>query len=261
MGRPKGSRQSEETRRKISQNSAHIWKGKHLSVETRRKLANAHLGKRGYKHSEETKKKISLANKGNGAGKVRRKCKNCAKEYFSWPSEKRSYCSVECSQKKSGYWLGKKRPTMSDDWKKKIGEKSKGNKNCKGLTPWNKGMKMSKAHIEKLKGKRLKAQGENNHSWKGGITPINAKIRNSLEMKLWRKSCFERDGFTCQKTGEGGGKLVVHHINNFADFPELRTSIQNGITLNEKAHKEFHTIYGKRNNTREQLENYLDKKL
>lgn len=108
---------------------------------------------------------------------------------------------------------------------------------------------------------RLKMSGENCHLWKGGITPINLKIRTSLEYKLWRKSCFERDNFICQKTGISGGNLQVHHINNFADFPELRFDIDNGITLSQKAHKEFHKIYGKHNNTYEQLNEFLNKKV
>lgn len=101
--------------------------------------------------------------------------------------------------------------------------------------------------------------GEKAPWWKGGITPENEKIRHSLEMVLWRKACFERDNWTCQKYGVRTGGLIVHHINNFAEFPELRTAIDNGITLSEKAHKEFHKIYGFRNNTRVQLEEYLNK--
>jgi hypothetical protein len=99
--------------------------------------------------------------------------------------------------------------------------------------------------------------GEHNPKWKGGITPQNRKIRTSTEFVLWRKACMERDSFICQKTGQWGRSLVVHHINNFADFPELRTSISNGITLSEKAHKDFHHKYGKKNNTKEQLEEFL----
>lgn len=99
--------------------------------------------------------------------------------------------------------------------------------------------------------------GSGNSNWKGGITSENHKIRYSIESKLFRKSCMERDNFTCQKTGQIGGKLVVHHINNFADFPELRTSISNGITLSDKSHREFHHKYGKRNNTLKQLKEFL----
>ena len=101
--------------------------------------------------------------------------------------------------------------------------------------------------------------GSKNVNWKGGITSQNHKERTSSEMKLWRKSVFERDNFTCQKYNVKGGDLVAHHINNFADFPELRTSIANGITLSQKAHREFHKKYGIKNNSREQLLEFLIK--
>ena len=35
----------------------------------------------------------------------------------------------------------------------------------------------------------------------------------------------------------------------------------NGITLNDKAHKEFHKKYGNKNNTKEQLEEFLCRSL
>ena len=111
----------------------------------------------------------------------------------------------------------------------------------KGTPAWNKGMKQPQT------------AGKNNTNWKGGITTENDKIRHSLEYKLWRKACFERDNFTCQVSGKSGGELVVHHINNFAEFPELRTTISNGITMSKELHKLFHNIYGRKNNTKEQL--------
>lgn len=115
-----------------------------------------------------------------------------------------------------------------------------------------------KKHTEETKKKISEAnKGKKNPQWKGGVTSNNRRIKNSKEYKLWRKACLERDNFTCQKTGQLGGKLNVHHINNFAEFPELRLAIDNGITLSEEAHKVFHKIYGKKNNTKEQLMQFL----
>lgn len=105
----------------------------------------------------------------------------------------------------------------------------------KGMTPWNKGNKIE-----------------------GGKTKEGNKIRHSAETRFWRRSCLIRDNFTDQKTGTSGGNLQVHHINNFADFPEFRFDINNGITFSKQTHWEFHHIYGKRNNTREQLEEFLN---
>ena len=129
------------------------------------------------------------------------------------------------------------------------------------------GNKLSKEHRSKisnsLKGripknlKTLDNSGSNSHWWKGGITNENELIRKHKEFKLWRKLVFERDNYICQKSGIIGGTLHPHHIKNFAQYPELRFAIDNGITLSEKAHKEFHRKYGLKNNNEVQLNEFL----
>lgn len=104
-------------------------------------------------------------------------------------------------------------------------------------------------------------KGDKSHLWKGGITSINKNIRDSIEYRLWINSVFSRDGFTCQKYKITGGDLHAHHILNFSSYPELRLAIDNGITLSKKAHKEFHKKYGNKNNTREQINEFLKKQL
>ena len=54
-----------------------------------------------------------------------------------------------------------------------------------------------------------------------------------------------------------GGKLNAHHIKNYSSNEELRLVLSNGITLCEKHHKEFHKIYGKKNNNLFQLEEFF----
>lgn len=149
----------------------------------------------------------------------------------------------------------------------------------KGNIPWNKGQKLhykvwnagtkkpkvkvskerwiknlSISHIGKMKGER-------NPQWKGGVTPLHNQIRGSVEYRIWSHGVMSRDNFTCQKTGIRGGKLVAHHILNFSSNPELRFAIDNGITLSKESHEEFHKIYGKRDNTREQLEEFIRRKI
>ena len=106
--------------------------------------------------------------------------------------------------------------------------------------------KISKAHLGKTFSEEHKKKisealkGDKNNSWKGGITPKNTKIRNSIELRLWRESVFARDNWTCQKCKKRGDVLNAHHIKPFADYPELRTSIENGITLCKECHKKIH---------------------
>jgi hypothetical protein len=160
--------------------------------------------------------------------------------------------------KRKGHKLGKLFKEGQTPW----------NKGVKGAqVAWNKGRKWPTKTIKKLKKAKIGYRknidklphfsGSKHHNWKGGITPINEKIRHSLEYKLWRKSVFERDNYTCQKYWIRGGELVAHHINNFAEREDLRLAIDNGITLSKKAHKEFHSIYGRKHNTKEQLLEFL----
>ena len=107
--------------------------------------------------------------------------------------------------------------------------------------------------------------GENNHFWKGGINKENDTLRHRREYKEWRTAVYKRDNYTCQCCGVRGKKLNAHHINQFADYPELRYDINNGVTLCEDCHDStkqgsFHNIYGTHNTTSNQLREYILKK-
>jgi hypothetical protein len=88
--------------------------------------------------------------------------------------------------------------------------------------------------------------GEKGSNWKGGITPINKRIRGSSRIFIWRTAVFERDHYTCQSCGEKGGKLQAHHIKSFSEYPELRFVVKNGITFCIPCHKKTKNYGGKR---------------
>lgn len=87
-----------------------------------------------------------------------------------------------------------------------------------------------------IKYKSIQMQGKNNPKWKGGITPENESIRKSKKYKVWQKSVFRKDHFTCQKCKKHGSRLEAHHIKPFAKYSELRFDINNGITLCKECH-------------------------
>lgn len=60
--------------------------------------------------------------------------------------------------------------------------------------------------------------GKNSANWKGGLTSLFSKIRNSMEYKLWRKSVFQRDKYTCLICGEVGGDINAHHTESFSEL-------------------------------------------
>jgi len=70
---------------------------------------------------------------------------------------------------------------------------------------------------------------------------------------LWAQLVKSRDNFQCQFTGKTDN-LHSHHIWSKAENPELETETNNGITLHKDIHREFHTIYGNKNNKAQILE-------
>lgn len=157
--------------------------------------------------------------------------------------------------------LGKPRAGNPENWKHTEETKAKVSEAVQlafdegRLTVWNKGKTgyTTQPHSDETKKKigiansrpHPWAQGENNHKWKGGITPINTKIRNSTEYRDWRIAVFERDNYTCQECGSRGVTLNADHIKPFAYYPELRLCIDNGRTLCVPCHKETDTYLWK----------------
>ncbi|MCB0063479.1 MAG: HNH endonuclease [Caldilineaceae bacterium] len=122
--------------------------------------------------------------------------------------------------------------------KRKMSKASRGNQNRKG----KKHTAEAKRKMSETKRELSSAcSGERHHSYKDGKVAQRRGLRFSIEYKRWRYDVFTRDGFTCQHCGDNrGGNLVAHHIKAFADYPELRFSIDNGITLCEKCHNMIH---------------------
>ena len=84
------------------------------------------------------------------------------------------------------------------------------------------------------------------------------ELRRGVENTLWREAVFARDNFTCQCCGDNKGKnLNAHHIRNFLNYEDLRTTISNGITLCKLCHIRFHKIYGLTHTNEQQLEEFL----
>jgi hypothetical protein len=113
--------------------------------------------------------------------------------------------------------------------------------------------KMSLAHKGNTYGLKNLKKGKEHWNWKGGISPLNHSLRTSAMFKIWRNAVFLRDNFTCQNPNceychnQIGIMLHPHHIKSFAEFPELRFIISNGVTyckeyhLNSKLHNQLNT--------------------
>jgi len=133
-------------------------------------------------------------------GEIKKTCKICSKifQVEAYREKTAKYCSIVC--------LNVYRKT--EEWRK---------------------------HLSTIQQRRV-ILGLHN-SYNGGVTPINKKLRRSLQFKLWREAVFKRDDYTCQICKVRGGKLHPDHVKQFAYYPELRFEISNGRTLCEECHR------------------------
>lgn len=213
-------------------------------------------------HSLEHRKSISESRKGKGCGesnarwtpKVYKKCDQCdgnmVTTAYRLSKGMGKYCSKECfnlskvgqpSKKRNGETrncLQCDKEFYAPERKTKEGNGKYCSRECHSLSrvgkdPWNKGKVCPNI------------AGENNPAWKGGTASEYELIKGSREYKLWRKSVYERDFYTCQSCGakpdrKTGLKIHAHHILSFAEFPHKRTDISNGVTLCEPCHWKAH---------------------
>lgn len=184
--------------------------------------------KKGYKKTPEHRRKLGLAHKGKKL-------------------------SLEHVKKLSISHLGHK-PIISKETYKIIAQKNTGKKRSAETKAK---LKISRArqiikplNLDARKRMSEARKGDKWYTWKGGLTSINATIKNSLEYRLWRESVFKRDNWTCLWCGirwhKGLGKSVIlhaDHIKPFCNYPELRFAIDNGRTLCIACHKKTDT-YG-----------------
>lgn len=203
--------------------------------------------KKGYKRppfSNEWKRKLGLANKG-------KKRSDDFKKRVS-QSLKGIKRSEETKAKIRLYRLGKPLP---EHHRQALIGKTSPMKGKKHTLETIKKMKLAAKGRIISKTQRLKISGKNNWNWKGGVTPLNKKIRRSKKFINWRIAVFTRDNYTCQICGQKGGILHPDHIKPFAFFPELRFELSNGRTLCKKCHlqtdswgQKATTNYGNRRN-------------
>ena len=173
-------------------------------------------------HTEETKLKISLAKKGKSINRVKgvseetRLCIRDALRRGNFTTCKMCGKEFFCS------------PSIIKRGRTYCSNKCQGLNFRGGNNPnWGKGLK-----------------GDKSPFWKGGINPINDSIRKSRKYRIWRRTVFIRDEFTCRKCKKTHIYIEAHHIKSFADYPELRFDINNGLTVCEECHSKTKNYKG-----------------
>ena len=212
-------------------------KGFKQSSET---IANRVAKTRGVNHwtygkprSEETKRKISEAKKGRPSNRkgVKLSAEICKRIGDSKRGIKQS---AEHIEKRVSKLRGENNPNygkkFSFEYRKKLSDAHLGHKPTLETR-----IKLSEA-----------LRGDRSPHWRGGITPINVSIRNTIKYRLWREAVFKRDNYTCLWCGDDtGGNLEADHIKSFSNYPEYRFVLSNGRTLCIPCHKTTDTWGGK----------------
>ena len=176
---------------------------------------------------------------------------------------------------------------LSETWKKKY---------LNGYVSPSKGIKRSEetrrkiSAIRKAEGKwkgKLNPRhenplnGEENGRWEGGITSVYFMLRSNITEK--KKKSMEKCNYKCVITGENFDE--IHHltpfnkivdvalnslgmerrkvkeyskeeINNLVNLVKKLHNQELGVCLTKKVHKEFHDLYGYKNPTKEDFEEF-----
>lgn len=101
--------------------------------------------------------------------------------------------------------------------------------------------------------------GENHPFWIKDRSKVKAKRYYSEEIKFIKEVIKERN-FTCEVTGELGGKLSVHHLNGVSTNKDRIFDKTNVIVVKKDIHLRFHKLYGTRHVTEEMWYSFIEKK-
>jgi len=176
------------------------------------KFVKGRGGMSGRKHSEKTKKKMSLAQKDN----------RYAFKKGRIPYNKGLKMSETQKRKISESCMGRISPMkgkyLSKETKRKIGKANK-----KKVWTEQEKKRLSEAQLKRWSKVEKKVYKRYIH------------IRDE-RLVTWRMIVFKRDGYTCRECGRAGCYLEAHHIKSWAKYPKLRYEVFNGIALCSDCH-------------------------
>lgn len=99
-----------------------------------------------------------------------------------------------------------------------------------------------------------------NPNWRWWVALINSRknsaIRQSHLHSNWSQQVKDKYLWKCARC-DSRRRLNSHHIESFANNPDIRFDVSNWICLCNKCHKEFHFRYWKINNTITQINEFM----
>ena len=117
-------------------------------------------------------------------------------------------------------------------------------KNISSATLWKEFNRLFPDEYERVGQEKLiksRCRGALHYKWEGGKS---LRFYNSPEYHQWRNAVLKRDKYICQHCGGKKCKekaLNAHHIKSATAYPELRTDVNNGLTLCKRCHEKEHS--------------------
>lgn len=143
-------------------------------------------------------------------------CKYCQKK-FSQIRKNAVFCSQKCHytyRAENKLYSGQNNPFYGGKFTPEI---------IKKMSEDRIGKKLKPETIEKLKQSQRDGKSP---FWKGGVSLV-----------WWRKRVLERDNYKCLDCGVNDKEVLdAHHIKSPKIYPELKTSLDNGITVCKNCH-------------------------
>jgi len=106
---------------------------------------------------------------------------------------------------------------------------------------------------------RSALRGAGHWNYRDGGVAKTQRERYWAECREWRIKVLERDGYKCLACGTNK-RLVAHHLDGWANNPELRFDVGNGATMCHDCHWTFHRDTSHKNATRDMFSSWLKKR-
>lgn len=182
--------------------------------------------KKGSKHSEETRKKLSISHMGQHP------VNPFKKGHIPWHKGTKGLYHQNLSDKQRHVLSERMKLFSKQVWtledREKAAERARGNTNRRGKTTSEETRKrISEANYRRFSIKT------NHPRWVADRTKLTKKQeRNDGAYSEWRRQVWLRDDFKCKIANpDCAGRIEAHHILPWARFENLRYEVSNGITL------------------------------
>jgi hypothetical protein len=168
------------------------------------------------------------------------KCLNCNKDFNVIPARlvTAKFCSYKCrGEWRTVHWSGANHPGYQQGPRTLICQYCKSEFSQRSTEAISMFRKRKFCSMECAKHGQMRLVGELHPLFKSDSRRKAARGKHGA----WARAVISRDKATCRKCSVTNVELHAHHILSFADHPEKRWDVENGLTLCHSCHWAEHT--------------------